>query len=139
MLRGPQPLPGLFSHSLQSAHPHCAVAAEIKLGAGRGSSQDAAAALSKGLVRAQPRQIAGGRQGSESSHGTTERRFPMIHYAIFVAQKVNITAPRLAGLVEEQICPARKARLGPQTTALRPHFGRSYHLLKFLKAVRPLC
>ncbi|MGF6178901.1 hypothetical protein ABIE33_007221 [Ensifer sp. 4252] len=43
--------------------------------------------------------------------------------------RVNITATRLAGLVEAQFCPARKARprLSLQTTALRPHFGHSHH------------
>ncbi|RVK58299.1 hypothetical protein CN155_10560 [Sinorhizobium meliloti] len=48
--------------------------------------------------------------------------FPSIHYAIFVAQRANITATRLAGLVEEQFCPALKARprLSLNTTALRP-------------------
>ncbi|MCY1229633.1 hypothetical protein D9M68_444950 [compost metagenome] len=43
--------------------------------------------------------------------------------------RVNITATRLAGLVEAQFCPARKARprLSLQTKALRPHFGHSHH------------
>ena len=63
-------------------------------------------------------------------------RFHLIHYPIFVAQRANITATRLARLLEAQFCPARKARprLGLQTTALRPHSGRSSTFSEFVRS-----
>lgn len=66
--------------------------------------------------------------------------FQTIHYAILLAQKVNITATRRATLVGARICPPlrRRPRLGLWTAALRPHLRRLAVSNEIPKAAGPL-